>query len=225
MGMHYGMIGVKTNDSEKLLDETNNYYQQFNLSLVEERIGKRLGKYVNSPRSYLNLQEYDNYNSNLTRGKNIYFTTNFDLFDSTGDNEKWRIFIYNPRLAKYTLNINSAFASFLSEKFPLAIEYFEYDVTCQVIVRSHENGSTKDRFSTADLEVYDAAGFFEQYMGKQCESYDDVFTIIRTYFKNIGFNFESPELDDLYGKSRRPMYLKGKPEDIKDFLLLKQEVF
>lgn len=222
MGAKFGFIAIKTIDSEKLLDAVDEYYKGFGLSLVEERIGTRTGKYVQSPRSYVNFAEYDKFNAAQYEKANL--TTNFDFYDQLEEPKGWSIFMYYPRLVKYTLNINSGFASFLSKKLSTTvIEYFQFDIVCQVILRSHENGWTKDRFSTGDLEIDEAEGYFEQYMNKKVESYDNIFTITEAYFQSIGYRAGSKLPDD--EKSRRPMYLKGKPDDVENFVLHKQQVF
>jgi len=218
------MLATKTSNSEGLLDVVNDYYQSVGLSLVEERIGERSGKYVRSPRSYANLAEYDTFNAAQYEKMNL--TTNFDFYDRLEENEGLSIFFYHPRLVKYTVNINSALGSYISEKLSTTvIEYYQYDIVCQVILRVHENGWLKDRLSTADLEIYDAEGYFEQYENKKVESYGDIFTIMEPYFQNFRFNPEARELDFTNEKSRRPMYLKGKPEDVESFILQKQQVF
>lgn len=226
MGWHIGVTGIKTHDSEKLLDTTNKYYQKFGLSVVEERIGKKSGKYIQSPRSYSNLKEYDNYNSSLTYAKEIYFTTNFDLYDNLEENNNWLAFLYNPRSASHTLNINSDFSSFLSKELDTdVIEYFVYDVPAQAIIRFHNKGWITDQLSTADLEIYDAEGYFEDYRNKIVDTYPDIVNIIKPYLQKIGFNPVSSEFTPSNKRARRPMYLKGKPEDINNFLLYKQQVF
>jgi len=50
---------IRSNNSSRILGLIDQYFNDYNLQLVEERIANRKGKYLNSPKTYTNLTEYD----------------------------------------------------------------------------------------------------------------------------------------------------------------------
>lgn len=227
MGMHFGIIGVKNNDSEQVLVITNDYYNQYGLSIVEEKIGNKNSPYTSAQTVYTNLTEYDKHTDEQLAKFHPAYSTNFDFYENLQENPGWKVFLYNPRLADHTLNINRNLASPLSKNLnSIVIEYLRYDVPCYVSIRTWINGELTDEFMTSDFQIENVYGYFKQFENKQFESYDEVFNLLQPYFSKIGFNPESKDFTPTEQENkRRPMYLKGKPENIEEFLTNKQLTF
>jgi hypothetical protein len=107
----------------------------------------------------------------------------------------------------------------------IVLEYYKYDVPNMIYIRTHVNGELVDVFNTADLYVSRGEGFFKRFEGKEFESMDEVGKIEDSYLKEIGFNPDAEELYSNHEKRRRPIYLKGHPEKIREFLTNKQASF
>ncbi len=219
MGMHIGITAVKSQDDEKILESVNTYYQkQYSLSVVEEKIGNNQSNYTTAPRSYRDLAEYDQAQLRESEGK--IATTNFDFYSGLLENNKWSCFIFNPRAADKTLNINNELSEFLSKFLQVdVVDYYRYDVPGLMILRHFINGFSEHSFNVVDIEILDAEGYFEQYKDKEFESWSEIGDVFQKYLDKIEFN---PEAKELWENSefRRPMYLKGSPIDITNFLEL-----
>lgn len=227
MGMHFGLIGIKSNDSEKVLVLTDEYYNQSGLSIVEERIGNKNSKYTTAPTSYPSLTEYDRQTDEQLSKFLPAYSTNFDFYENLVENPEWKAFLYNPQLADHTLNINKNLASFLSKNLnSTAIEYLRFDIPCYISIRMWMNGDEVDEFVTSDFQIETVSGYFKQYENRQFESFNEVFDLLQPYFVPIGFNPESKDFAPSEQENRRrPMYLKGKPESVEDFLTNLQATF
>lgn len=216
--------GIKSADYDKVLELANDYFSKHNLHLVEERIGDRSGKFVTSPKRYANLKDYEDSEIKPYLEKNIEFTTNFDFFADLPENQNWCVFSFSTRLAEYTLNIDEELTSFISRNLnTISFDFFEYTVVDQVLIRSFENGNTKDIFfmpGGGDGEIDIKQGYFKKYdsLIKDKES-----EILNGFWEHIGYR--EVMLDYYNEKSRRPMYLKGRPEDITKFLQSKYDMF
>jgi len=218
MGWRVGILAIKERESNEILDVINEYYNQYNLSLVEERIGDRSGKYAKSKKWYKNLEDYS---ADLPIQRQ-FFTTNFEFNDALQRN-KWKVCYDNLREAQYTLSINSQLTEFISKKLQATtFQYLRFDITGMHYLKSYENGNIEDIFEAGDLEVTETQGFFDKFEKKQYGSEDEILHMVEEYFIKIDFNLEEEEID---GLTRRPMYLKGHPDDILYFFQNVQVTF
>jgi hypothetical protein len=225
------ITAVKSRDYEAVLEATNVYFEKYNLRLVEERIGNRNGKFATAPKQYASLKDYEEAELKPYLDKKVEFTTNFDFFINLDKNPDWCVFAYPTRLAEYTLNIDEEFAEFISRTLKTKVfDYFNYTVVDQMIVRSFEDGESKDKLFIpgGDSEIGTKEGYFEKLEGLESEDLseeelDKKADIIDGFWDHIGYN--EILLEFYKENSRRPMYLKGKPEDIKNFLIKKKDLF
>ena len=234
----FALTGIKSKDYDKVLNITNSYFEKFKLHLVEERIGERKGKFVTSPKSYTDLKDYDKKELEPFLQTDYEFTTNFDFYSSLEENPEWCIFAYYTRLARLTLNIDEDLSSFISKNLDvLVFDHFVYTVSSQEIIRGFERGEIRDMFLTGDGEVEEADGYFEKLRDYTIEEQEKVpedeiqewldkkAGIIDGFWNYINFKLPFNELTPSNEKSRRPMYLKGKPDDIIKFLKYKDSTF
>jgi len=162
----------------------------------------------------------------------LSFTTNFNYYSDLKDNPDWNVISYYPKLATYTLNIDEDLSSFLSKQLnTLVIDFYEYTVVDQKIIRSFVNGNINDLYFISDSEILEAQGYFEkleEYIDNNdlsAEDLDEIDSVVPMYLSNFGINEFSPDfsLDNML--TRRPMYLKGSPDNILSFLEKKDSEF
>jgi len=220
---------IKTQDYDTVLDMVNTYFSKHKLYLVEERVGNHSGKYAKSPNHFANLKEYDRIELEPYFDQNYEFTTNFDFFVNLEGNKDWCLLTFNTRLAEFTLNIDEDLTEFISKEMKVkAFDYYEHTVVDLVIYRSFEKGNRVDKFVSIDGIIDDMEGYFEQL--KKIES-DDMPEkesekkrgIIDGFLQHIGYN--NVFLNSKDQNSRRPMYLKGNPQNIIEFLKRKNSSF
>lgn len=234
----FALTGIKSKDYDKVLDLTNNYFEKFNLRLVEEKIRNRKGKFVTSPKSYTDLKEYDKKEIEPFLQTNNEFTTNFDFYSHLEINPDWCIFVYYTRLAQLALNIDEELSAFISKNLDVVVfDHYVYTVASQEIIRSFERGEIKDKLLTGEGEIEEMEGYFEKLRDYSVEEQerlpedevqewlDKKAGIIDGFWNYIGFKLPFNELTPTNEESRRPMYLKGKPEDVIKFLKNKDSTF
>ena len=154
------------------------------------------------------------------------------------ENPDWCIFEYYTRLAKLALNIDEDLSSFISKNLDVFVfDHWVYTVSGQKIIRSFEKGEIRDRLLTGEEEIEEADGYFEKLSDYGTEEQEKVpedevqewldkkADIIDGFWNYIDFKLPFNELTPSNEKSRRPMYLKGKPEDIVKFLKYKDRTF
>lgn len=107
-------IAINSGNTEKILDLLNEYYKQYNLTLVEEKIGSRRSKYTTGPKKYNNHDEYfaDNDSSDATDG----MATNFYVITDIVSAPNWCVMIFQEHLAIYTLAADNRLTEFLSKE-------------------------------------------------------------------------------------------------------------
>ena len=224
------ITGIKSNSVDNILDFANQYFSQFDLSLVRERIGDITGKFATGSKSFSDLGEYDEKEIKPCLERGCEFTTNFNLFTNIKENPGWIVFSFPIRLADITLSIDEDFTVFISEKLSTsAFDLYEYTVVDQVIIRGYKNGSVEDKlFISGEGQLDDAEGYFEKLEGLDREDLneEEVETkadIIAKFWDHIRY---SPTYLDSYDiNSRIPLYLKGNSENILKFLSGKKKTF
>lgn len=225
MGMHFGVTAIQSEDSKKILENAHDYFKNKNLELVEVHIENRETIIQPSPKSYSSLEDYDTHTRSLIQEKNFQFFTNFDYLENLTFNKGWSVFLYNGHLAQEVPNINVSFAEHLSRNLQTTVlEYFQYDVTNQCVVRKHIDGDWRDGFIFGDFQVESTMGFFSEWEGKELEMDELYNDVLNPYFKKEGFEPQAEEILAPKPENRRPLYLKGPFQTIEDYLV-KQQIF
>ncbi len=231
---------VRYDDGEKLLDVANEFFKKYDLSLVEERIGNRRGKYARSPKHYKDLEEYYEIQEKQRRGKELSWTTNFLFFGNPSDNSGWKIFLYNePVSPLHGVKTNENFSKHVSSKLNAkCIDYSYYSVVDQLRLRCFRDGKLTDELCFMfDNGVDFASGFFkkfegtkgtikdswtnERFEGKEAEAIEakhkEIWQAQYDFLDKEGFNIEKIQWGYDSETNRRPMYLKGGPSAIQKF--------
>lgn len=224
MGLHVGYIAIKDKPAEEILEILDEFYRGFNLSLVEEKIGNRQSRFTTSAQQYENLQKYEEVRSKKfqesEKDSGETLTTEFDFFEKPLPNSDWCLIEYPQRYAKHALDADVRLVVFLSKRLNIPIITYARDDTMTFVGTSiWENGESKDAFETYDSDIVEGSGYFEQFKGKKVEDYEEIFKIVDPYFEKMGLNLKDEAIPWSNDISRRPMYLKGSPENIIKFLI------
>jgi hypothetical protein len=220
------ITGVKIKNFEAVLDLLDQYFSKFNLKLVEERIGDHESKFTTSPKHYANLNDYEKAEIDPLLNREGLSTTNFDLYSNLGTSPDWCLLAFPSWLAELTLNIDEDLSKFLSRELQTTVfDFFEYTVVNQIITRHFENGELKDKFylpgSDEDIECKE--GYFDKVDLSTTSFLESKEDILGGFWEQIGY--KPTPLDPQSEQSRRPMYLKGNPKDILNFLKTRKAVF
>lgn len=220
---------IKSKDSEAVLDVVAKYFKENNLTLVEEKVFGRTGKYVNSPKEYEDLEEYQESEIIPYLNSAYSFTTNFDFYSDLKVNSDWCIIFYHTGLANLQLSIDEDLTKMLSKELnTFCVDLYQNTVVGQVIIRSFEKGHAKDLlFILSPDEIAENDGYFsklDKYGDQNWSEEEGGGFKIMDYWDEIGFDLLSKDFG-LYAKERRPMYLKGAPDVITEFLSKKQRQF
>ncbi len=220
---NYSFTAIKSPDNEKILDIINEYVSNIGLNIIEEAVSDRKSKYINTTTKYESLEDYDK--SKLYRNINgrfdIDYITGFSLFESMYPNNLWAILRYQPFLARLTVDINADFAQFISKILHTdVIEYKEYSVVDLYVLRKFKNGALVDSICYGDGCLDYASGFFNSFkkINPDEDVLDAIVAALNKYFAKENVLYSCPD----NANNRRPLYLNGNPEDIKDLLKLQQ---
>ena len=212
------LIAVRCENYDAILDIFQSYYSEKGLELVEERIGSRSGKYATSPKQYSDLAAYTA-QERETRPENQEFTTDFDLYGNRKGSTDWKIFFYYPYWADLTLNIDKKLAQKISESLNTnVIEYYSHykPEGDKIVVRGWKNGELVDELSVDQGKILRMTGYFFFHLQKDYEV-DVILAVVFNYGDSNSLDLEYADFND-DAEIQRPMYLKGKPDLIKNYL-------
>jgi hypothetical protein len=215
--MNPSLVAVRYNNTDAILDILQSYYSQLGLGLVEERIGSGSGKYATSPKQYLGLADYYA-KERSTRPERQEFTTDFDLIENREKCLGWKIFFYYPYWADLTLGIDEKLAQEVSKSLKAkVVEYFfQYEIDGdKIVVRGWTDGQLIDHLIVKQGKLIRGDGFFSELLPE--DEVDVILERIYGYGDINNLDLEYIDIEDNQD-TRRPMYLKGKPEIIKGYL-------
>ncbi len=220
MSLGFSITAIKSTDTNAILDTLAEFYAGHGLTLVEERIGSREGKYATSPRSYPDLETY--YEQELKPAS--IFTSNFAVAENLPENVGWTLLEYSPHYAQYTPNYHSKLTRLLSSKLQTVVfEYSELDGVDFYYFRSFDQGEVIDAIDTVESEISLQRGRFMDLRFRDDEDDDidhDPYEVIRQRIQDLyQFDLEANDMHrDWDMGTRRRFYLKGPANDLRAFL-------
>lgn len=217
----FGFIAVKNSTSDEILDVIADYYKNHSLTLIEERIGNKTSNYAHSKKWYRNLQEYEEDAYPPSRPN---FTTNFDLLENLEyASHEWKVLYFYPdypiRSAAVTLaiNVNCELSQLLSERLQTQVlQFSDVDTVDYYRIRLYNTGELIDDLDTSEGKIYSAKGQFEN-----INTGDSMYSQTEKYLREIVGIEDILYLDEFSHitneEQRRPLYLKGSPENVLRF--------
>ena len=223
----------------------NEYYKQYNLTLVEEKIGNRRSKYTTGPKEYSDREEYFAENGPCDAPDSM--ATNFYLITDIVSAPNWCVMIFQEHLAIYTLAADNRLTEFLSKELETSAftyngsdsvgGYFEFglwqdgelkdyieimiEMVASIIMISNQP-RTYGAFTSLNQEI---KGLIEE--GKRTKGHIKEERIKKLYEHIYE---ERDKVLDKYGyrcgfgfdrseSDFKAFYLQGHPDDIRKFLL------
>lgn len=215
MSLEFSLTAVKTTDTNAVLDVLSKFYASYELTLVEERIGNRAGKYANSPRYYTDLKTY----AKQELKESGEFNSNFAIAENLSENVGWILIEYSPHYAPLTPNIHTELTRLLSSSLDtIAFEYSEIDTNSSYHFKGLYQGELVDAIETSEGEIHLQRGQFVNL--PLCNDDPDLQEPIERKIQECyGFDLNA---DDMFMEfdmqTRRRFYLKGSSHSIVSYL-------
>lgn len=161
MGVHFGVIAIKTDKVEEVLKIADDYYHRFGLSLAEVSVVGINSDSEYTKEKFKDIKEFQE--EYRAKKSNVAISTDFDVYFNLSENKNWVIHQYDRKAAKVTLNIDSELSKVLSKSLQTeVIEYYRYDVVNIFEIRKFVQGEVEFpyleqnelNFESEELEMY-----------------------------------------------------------------------
>jgi len=217
MSANFGVVAIKTDKIDEVLEVADEYYHQYGLSLAEVSVGNTESKYTKVRVKDINefQQEY------RPKKRDTDMFVDFDIYFNLQENRDWVVFEYDLKAGRNPLNIDTGLSRLLSKNlFTEVVEYYRYDVVNALEMRKIVDGEIVDEFSIDDLqEVKEAKGYFEKFKNKKYIDTSKMQEEVEfPYLEKNGLSFEAEELELYNVKYWRRFYLDGSEESIRKYL-------